>query len=297
MDSLELFLCAFLLQLVTQIILFVSWLFPISVAMSFSLLNDILWEWKESPSKIKRVFDWPLFLSVRKARMCNRGCLLSNMIGMLCTAFWAPSRAIQTIRSCPLPELFSFDSGLKWVFLLEFVVDLVEKRVDLGGSQFSESIFERCYSAHASQQNVVVLEFGSPCSPLSTLFAHDPNCHDQQPVSPFLNEVLSPTLNVSFSWKKSVWELFGTFFVFVSILSPLVLSCAFPTLGSLLTSDEHARLTLVSITRLPVLSEETDSSWKELTSISWERDVCLASCTVFVSFLITRSHRSFTIWI
>ena len=30
---------------------------------------------------------------------------------------------------------------------LDFVVDLVEERVDLGGSQFSESILERSYSA------------------------------------------------------------------------------------------------------------------------------------------------------
>ena len=45
-----------------------------------------------------------------------------------------------------------------------FVVDIVEERVGLGGSQFSESILERLYSAHASQQNVVILEFGSPCS-------------------------------------------------------------------------------------------------------------------------------------
>ena len=47
--------------------------------------------------------------------------------------------------------------------MLAFVVDLVEERVDMGGSQFSESILERWYSAHASQQNVVILEFGSPC--------------------------------------------------------------------------------------------------------------------------------------
>ena len=47
--------------------------------------------------------------------------------------------------------------------MLEFFVDLVEKRVDPGGSQFSGFILERLCSAHASQQNVVVLEFGSPC--------------------------------------------------------------------------------------------------------------------------------------
>ena len=44
MDFLELFLFAFLLQLVSQMIFFVSWLFPISVAMRSSLLDEILWE-------------------------------------------------------------------------------------------------------------------------------------------------------------------------------------------------------------------------------------------------------------
>ena len=74
-------------------------------------------------------------------------------------------------------------------YMFDFVVDLVEERVDLGGSQFSESILERWCSAHASQQNVVALELGSPCSPRSILFAHDSNCHDQQRVSPFFHEV------------------------------------------------------------------------------------------------------------
>ena len=64
-------------------------------------------------------------------------------------------------------------------YMLDFVVDLVEERVDLGGSQFSESILERWYSAHASQQNVVALEFGSPCLPRSQLFSHDSSCRDQ----------------------------------------------------------------------------------------------------------------------
>ena len=44
MDSLELCLFAFLLQLVSQIIFFVSWHFPISVAMRSSVPDDILWE-------------------------------------------------------------------------------------------------------------------------------------------------------------------------------------------------------------------------------------------------------------
>ena len=47
--------------------------------------------------------------------------------------------------------------------MIDFVVDLVEVLVDLEGSEFSESILERWYSARTSQRHVEVLEFGSPC--------------------------------------------------------------------------------------------------------------------------------------
>ena len=50
--------------------------------------------------------------------------------------------------------------------MIDFVVDIFDKHVDLGDSQFSESIFERWYFARVSQWNVVVLEFRSPCLPL-----------------------------------------------------------------------------------------------------------------------------------
>ena len=62
--------------------------------------------------------------------------------------------------------------------MIDFVVDLVEEHVDLDGSQFSESILKRWHFALASQRNVVVLEFGSPCSPRSPLLTHDSR-HDQ----------------------------------------------------------------------------------------------------------------------
>ena len=57
--------------------------------------------------------------------------------------------------------------------MLDSVVDLVEEHVDLGGSQYSGSILERWYSAHASQRNVVDLEFGSPCPPRSPSLTHE----------------------------------------------------------------------------------------------------------------------------
>ena len=61
------------------------------------------------------------------------------MIGMLCTAFWVPSRTLQTIQCCPHPESFSLILD-RMGYLIDFVKDLVEERVDLGGSQFSESM-------------------------------------------------------------------------------------------------------------------------------------------------------------
>ena len=61
--------------------------------------------------------------------------------------------------------------------MIDSVVDLVEEHVDLGGSQFSESIVESWYSARTSQRNVVVLEFGSPCLPRSPSLIHDSH-HD-----------------------------------------------------------------------------------------------------------------------
>ena len=45
-------------------------------------------------------------------------------------------------------------------YKLDFVVDLVEERVDQGGSQFSESILERLFSAYAYQQIATVLDLG-----------------------------------------------------------------------------------------------------------------------------------------
>ena len=65
----------------------------------------------------------------------------------------------------------------------DFVVDLVEEHVHLGGFQFSESILERLCSAHASQQNVVVLKFRSPCPPRSPLFSNVLNRHCLQRVA------------------------------------------------------------------------------------------------------------------
>ena len=83
--------------------------------------------------------------------------------------------------------------------MIDSVLDLVEEHVDLGGSQFSESIVERWYFARVSQRNVGVLEFGSPCLPHSPSLIHDSR-HDQQWIFPILSRnTSSSTLNVSLS--------------------------------------------------------------------------------------------------
>ena len=58
----------------------------------------------------------------------------------------------------------------------------------------------------ASQQNVVTLEFGSPCSPRSALFAHDLNRHDWQRVAPISHEMFRPQHWVSCFRDKNVFR-------------------------------------------------------------------------------------------
>ena len=78
-----------------------------------------LWPWSfpylmtHSGSERKSIVYWTNFRLTavsfwkKKVRMCNGRCLHSNLISMLCTAFWVPSRAIHTIRCCPRLESFS----------------------------------------------------------------------------------------------------------------------------------------------------------------------------------------------
>ena len=152
---------------------------------------------------------------------------------------------------------------------LDFVVDLVEEHVDLGGSQFSESIVERWYSAHPSQWNVVVLEFWSPC------LLHS------------FTMCLIVNVGVPASWYT--WG--SSWIAIVSLHVRPDLSWVCSTLRLLLSSDECAWISSVSTGR-PVLSEETLSSWKDSTSISWEREVSLPSCKVFCIIPDNESHRS-----
>ena len=145
-------------------------------------------ELKEGPSCNWWIADSLLFLYARSARTCNKKYQCSSMMNILCTASWVLSRAIHITRCSQHPE--SFVLILDWKdLMIDFVVDLVDERVDLGGSQSPESILERWYSAHASQQNVVALEYGSPCLPRSPSSVHDFR-HEQQWILPFFHELL-----------------------------------------------------------------------------------------------------------
>ena len=241
---------------------------------------------KESASYTQRNIDWPLFFA-RSARTCNRRCLHSSMIGMLCTAFLDPSRANQIIR-CSLPELFSFDFGLNrllawfcrgswlktcrsgwfsifWIISRTFVLCACITTA-CGNPGIRKSIFFS-FSIASSWLEWSLLK------QRFTTFYHEV-CHFQRWMLLF--------------HEKNVFENYlAHFSVFVSTASLLVLSCVVPTLGSLLSSDERAWIALVATTGLSILCEETNSSWKELTSVSWERDVFHPSCTVLVSSLTT----------
>ena len=83
--------------------------------------------------------------------------------------------------------------------MIDSVVDLFEEHVDLGGSQFSESIAERWYFARISQRNVVVLEFGSPCLLRSPSSVRDSRHEQQWIFSILLRSTSSSTLSVSLS--------------------------------------------------------------------------------------------------
>ena len=76
--------------------------FPIAMAMSSSLLNDIILNWEKIQLYIEWRLGWLHFLS-RDARRSNRRCLDSNTMGILCITFYGLSRTTQTALHWPCP--------------------------------------------------------------------------------------------------------------------------------------------------------------------------------------------------
>ena len=112
-------------------------------------------------------------------------------------------------------------------------------------------------------------------------------------LSVLLRSISSPTFErFAFMSRERVWQLSDTLITSCVITSRPFRSCACSTLKSYLSSDERVWITLVSwtgfaVTGRPVRSEEPSSSRKELTSISWERDVFLSSRTPITSCVIS----------
>ena len=117
MNSLELFIFAFLLQVVSQIILFVSWLFPISVTMRPALLDDMGVKRRSIVYLTNFRFDLCFFLQEMPACAiddayfpeydrhivhCILGSVSSNSNNSMLPTSW----------------ITFFDSGLKWVICL-----------------------------------------------------------------------------------------------------------------------------------------------------------------------------------
>ena len=168
--------------------------------------------------------DWPLFLS-RDARMYNRRCLHSSMIGMLCTASWGPSRAVQTALRCPLPESCALTPHWTGCRLC-FVVDLVEEHVDLGGSRFfwtnsrtrELSTFFTTECGNPGIRKSMFTSLGIVCSWLDSSW-FTKSC----PVRSRSDS--SSTLDLMLSWKERVMQPSGTFLcVFLQRVAPFMVS-------------------------------------------------------------------------
>ena len=223
---------------------------------------------------------------------CSRSYGYSSMIDTLCTAFWVPSRDNSML---PTSWITCFDSGLKG--LNDWFCRWSCWRACRSGWFSIFSINSRtlvlcaCFTTECGSPGIrksMSASFTIIDSWLSSWSATD--------LSVLLRSVSSPTLNVSVSWAERVWELSDTLISSCVTTSRPVRSYACSTLQPFLSSDERVWNTLVSwtgfpgmgpVTGRPVRSEELGSSQKELTSISWERDVFLSSCTPITSCVIS----------
>ena len=125
-------------------------------------------------------------------------------------------------------------------------------------------------------------------------------------LSVLLRSISSPTLNVSLSWAKRVWQLSDTLITSYVITSRTVRSCVCSTLKSFLSSDERVWITLVSWTGFPGMgprNESLRSLWR--TRFFAKRMTIDLSRTGRFSFILHTNHvmrdikspRSLTNWI
>ena len=105
-DTLLVLLFVLLLELMGNVVFFVSWLLPVTVPVRSPFLYIVVRNRKE----VHRVLDEFLILfcsfSQESARTCSRRCRCPSMTNILCTAFWVPCRVIRTVRCFQLHESF-----------------------------------------------------------------------------------------------------------------------------------------------------------------------------------------------
>ena len=130
------------------------------------------------------------------------------MTGILCTAFWVPFRAIHTFRCCPHPESFSVILNCMG-YMLDFVIDLVEERVDLADflNNSRTLVLYACFTTECGSPRIRKSMSASFTIILSWL----KQSWSMTGLSVFSRSVLFPTLNVSPSWTKTclrtIWHI------------------------------------------------------------------------------------------
>ena len=191
------------------------------------------------------------------------------MTGMLCTAFRNPSRAIQSISMLPTSWIIFFDSGLNglqaWFCRRSCWRACRSGWFSIFCINYRTLVLCACFTTECGNPGIrksMFTSFNIVCSWLvSSWFTT--GCSDLS------RSVLSPTLIVSLSWQERVWELFGTFSVFVPTTGlPVPFMCLF-NVGILTVF----RWTCLDYTRF---NNGVPRSIRR-------KDVFLPSCTVLVS--------------
>ena len=241
-------------------------------------VREVVFSWwrtpelKEGPSYTWWIADSPLFLHARSARTCNRRCQCSSMIGILCTAFWVPCRAIHIIRCSQHPESFVLTRDWKglndWFCCRSCWRACRFGRFSIFWINCRTMVLCACFTTECGSPGIM-----KSMSASFTIIGSWFSSWTTMDFSILLRSTSSSTLSVSASCHT--WESSCTAAVFAT--GRPVLSWVCSTLRLMLSSDERVWITSVSTNR-PVLSEELSSSLEEFTLISWEKDVFLSSC-------------------
>ena len=105
-DTQVILLFAILLELMGDVVFFVTWLLPVTVPVGSPFLDVVIGNREEIHGVLDKFLILLCSFFARSARTCNRQCRCPSMINILCTAFWLPCRVIRTFRCSQLHESF-----------------------------------------------------------------------------------------------------------------------------------------------------------------------------------------------